>query len=199
MATRCRPPSGKTLIKMATQRNLQRRGFRACRVTAKAVNIVHQDPHGRGPFCRLLVVGDPPACPGVYAWVAGGYVRYIGRANDLRQIVHGARINRAYNDYTYIPPSKIGQTSSPRVRVNGLLNRAHVGGVDIQWWWLKVRSVDESKRVEAELIHPWSPPWNRAVPRQFASPARSAGSTGRARRVARSRPSWLRRLVRRDR
>ena len=54
-----------------------------------------------------------------------------------------AEINRAYNDYTYIPPSKIGQTSSPRVRVNGLLNRALVGGANVEWWWLDLRRPGE--------------------------------------------------------
>lgn len=100
---------------MATSVELQERGFRECWVKAKRLNIDLLDPLGRGPFCRLVVEDTAPLRPGVYAWVRDDKVMYVGSAGVLRQIVHGARMGRAYNDYTYIPPSKVNQASSPRV------------------------------------------------------------------------------------
>ena len=105
-----------------------------------------------------------PLQPGVYAWVANGEVRYVGHASVLRQIVNGARMGRAYNDYTYVPPSKVQQTSSPRVYVNGRINAAFVGGEPVSWWWRAESSVVAAKRHEARLINIWRPPWNRAHP-----------------------------------
>ena len=51
---------------------------------------------------------------------------YVGMASQLRQVAHGTRMDRAYNANTYIPASKVGQINSPRVHVNGLLNRSIV-------------------------------------------------------------------------
>ena len=56
-------------------------------------------------------------------------------AGELLQIVNGMRMGRPYNDYTDMPASKIGQPSSPRVRVNGLLNAAIISGQAVTWWW----------------------------------------------------------------
>ena len=89
---------------------------------------------------------------------------YVGKADVLRQIVHGARMQRAYNDYTYVPASKVRQASSPRVRVNGLLNRAVCDGAVVRWWWTESPSPDEATRLEARLIRAWRPLWNRAQP-----------------------------------
>ena len=69
-----------------------------------------------------------PTRPGVYAWAADGNVIYVGMASQLRQVVHGTRMDRAYDAYTYLPASKVVQINSPRVRVNGLLNRSIVAG-----------------------------------------------------------------------
>jgi hypothetical protein len=102
--------------------------------------------------------------PGVYAWVVGEEVRYVGLASFLIHVVNGARMQRAYNDYTYVPASKVAQTSSPRVRVNGLLNRALTEGHVVAWWWLAIDSLKNAKAEEARLIDRWSPPWNRALP-----------------------------------
>jgi hypothetical protein len=102
-------------------------------VTTRTLNIDHPDPVGRGPFCWLLVDDTAPTRPGVYAWVRDQEVMYVGKAGQLRQIVHGTRIGRAYNDYTYVPASNVAQISSPRVRVNGLLNRSLVAGATVTW------------------------------------------------------------------
>lgn len=110
---------------MAGDAELEAAGFRQHHVDAWRLNIVHpQDTRQLGPFCRLDVATplEVPLQPGVYAWVTDEKVRYVGHASVLRQIVNGTRMDRAYNDYTYVPPSKPQQTSSPRVYVNGLLN-----------------------------------------------------------------------------
>jgi hypothetical protein len=152
---------------MAGEAELDAAGFRRHHVTARTLNIAHpQDTRQMGPFCRLDVA-DPlevPLGPGVYAWVTDAEVRYVGHASVLRQIVRGTRMGRAYNDYTYVPPSKLQQTSSPRVYVNGLLNAAIVGGGQVTWWWRTEPTVLDAKRREARLIHTWNPPWNRARP-----------------------------------
>lgn len=149
---------------MATTAELSGLGFQSSEVTASRLNVEHPDPLGLGPFCRLQVVTSAPASPGVYAWVVEDAVQYVGMASFLLHVVNGARMQRAYNDYTYVPASKVAQTSSPRVRVNGLLNRALCEGQAATWWWLATPSVEEARRVEADLIHEWAPPWNRALP-----------------------------------
>lgn len=148
---------------MASESDLEVLGFSSCRVHAKTLNIDHVGST-LGPFCRLVVDDSAPTTPGVYGWACDGNVMYVGKADVLRQIVHGARMNRAYNDYTYIPASKIRQISSPRVRVNGLLNRALCAGSTVRWWWRQTASSMEASRLEAELIAAWHPPWNRARP-----------------------------------
>lgn len=128
------------------------------------LNIEHPDPEGRGPFCRLIVEDTAPERPGVYAWTLNGTVMYVGKARQLRQVVHGARMQRAYNDYTYVPASKVGQLSNPRVRINGLLNRALGDGSTVAWWWMETHSDAQAIELEATLISQWDPAWNRARP-----------------------------------
>jgi hypothetical protein len=77
-----------------------------------------------------------PIRPGVYAWVTDGNVMYVGMASQLRQVAHGTRMDSAYNAYAYIPAPKVVQINSPRVRVNGLLNRSIVAGATVMLWWL---------------------------------------------------------------
>lgn len=160
----CNSPPCAKLPKVAYERDLEARGFLVCRASAKKVNIVHPGAEMIGPFCRLAVHGEVPAVPGVYAWTKAQEVMYIGKAAELRQIVHGARMQRAYNDYTYIPPSKALQRSSPRVRINALLNTAVCEGSTIAWWWLETESSGAAVVLEAALIREWEPPWNRARP-----------------------------------
>lgn len=133
-------------------------------IETRRVNIDHKDVHGRGPFCRLHVSAAVPTSPGVYVWCVDDEVKYVGKAGELRQIVQGARMGRAYNDYTYIPKSSLAQASSPRVRINGLLNRAVCGGSTISWWWRETDSAENASLLEAQLISDWQPPWNRAMP-----------------------------------
>lgn len=146
---------------MANVRDLAEHGFARCQVTPRTLGIAHPDPAGLGPFCRLDVEDAAPETSGVYAWAIDDEVMYVGKAKVLRQIIRGARMQRAYNDYTYIPASKVRQVSSPRVRVNGLLNAALTSGHEVSWWW---KSADNETAVEAQLIASWSPPWNRARP-----------------------------------
>jgi len=156
---------------MATTADLSQRGFEPSQVTATQLNIAHPDPRGLGPFCRLKVVTTAPTSPGVYAWVVTDTVMYVGKASFLIHVVHGARMHRAYNDYTYIPPSKVAQTSSPRVRINGLLNHTiSAKQRTVTWWWLQTPTVTDANRLEANLIHKWAPPWNIAHPTRHPSP-----------------------------
>ena len=151
---------------MATVRDLEALGFQPSSVEAVRLNVEHPDPLGLGPFCRFKVATNAPAEAGVYAWVVEEEVRYIGRASFLIHVVNGARMQRAYNDYSYVPASKVAnQPYSPRVRVNGLLNRALTEGRRVTWWWLVTDSVEHSKAAEARLIHEWGMPlWNRQLP-----------------------------------
>jgi len=149
---------------VAKESDLQAHGFRSCEVTAKILNIDRGDATGLGPFCRLTVHSTAQALPGVYAWATDGDVMYVGMARELRQIVNGTRMRRAYNDYTYVPASKVAQKSSPRVRINGLINRALNEGSIVTWWWVETPTAENAKRTEAKLIGEWNPPWNRARP-----------------------------------
>lgn len=149
---------------MAITADLIAEGFTASTVVAKTLDIDHPDPGMRGPFCRLTVTTAAPPAPGVYAWATDDDVQYIGKARELIQIVKGTTMGRAYNDYTYMPASKVAQLSNPRVRVNGLLNATITGGSTASWWWLELDSEAAALAKEAILIDRWSPPWNRARP-----------------------------------
>lgn len=153
-----------SMTPMATSADLLRLGFQASVVAATQLNIAHPAPVSLGPFCRLAVTTTAPAEAGVYAWVVDDIVSYVGRASHLIHVVQGTRFQRAYQDYTYVPRSKVSQASSPRVRINGLLNRAIGAGQLVTWWWLATETVERSKRTAAELIDMWSPPWNIARP-----------------------------------
>ena len=100
------------------------------------LNIDHRDPHGNGPFCRLLVDDTAPTRPGVYTWATDGNVMYVGMASQLRQVAHGTRMDRADNTYIHTCVQG-GAVNSPRVHVNGLLNRSIVAGATVMWWWLE--------------------------------------------------------------
>jgi hypothetical protein len=149
---------------MATTTDLSREGFVSHQVQARTLNIAHHDPINRGPFCRLIVVDSIPEVPGVCAWTTGHDVKYIGMSGCVRQVVQGAKMGRAYNDYTYIPLSSLAQLSSPRVRVNGLLNRAFVEDLPVKWRSRECESSDDAARLEARYIGDWNPAWNRARP-----------------------------------
>lgn len=120
----------------------------------------------QSPFCRVHVTTTAPGNPGAYAWVVDDEVMYIGKAKELVQIVKGYGMGRAYNDYTYMPASKVIQLSNPRVRVNGLLNAALVAGRTVTWWWVATRTETDALDLEAALIRRWEPLWNRAQPRR---------------------------------
>jgi hypothetical protein len=102
---------------MAAIPDLIAEGFYPSTVAARCLDIEHPDPLGLGPFCRLTVTTTAPLLPGVYGWVIDGKVQYVGMASYLVHMVHGARMDRAYNDYTYVPASQVAQPSNPRVRI----------------------------------------------------------------------------------
>lgn len=148
---------------MATAEALRAERFTRCVVRAVRLSIQHPGDVSRR-FCRLTVDTSAPSAPGVYAWEVDGSVRYVGKAKSLIHVVQGARLQRAFNDYTYIPPSKVAQKSSPRVRVNSLLNEAFESGSTVRWWWRREGSETEALVAEAQLIRNWAPPWNLAQP-----------------------------------
>jgi len=149
---------------MANELDLIREGFEPFVVSSRMLDIVHEDPKGLGPYCRLQVAGDVPELPGVYAWDVSDSVMYVGHSKCLRQVVDGVRMGRPYNDYTYVPPSKTGQISSPRLRINGELNRCFVAEATVRWWCRTCASRDHAVELERRLFHEWSPSWNRATP-----------------------------------
>jgi hypothetical protein len=111
-------------------------------------------------------------------------VRYVGKAKCLRAVVRGATIGRPFNDYTYVPPSKVRQGHSPRVRINGLLNEAFCDGAAVSWWWLGTASETEAQGLEVDLIGKWAPLWNRAgvppgAPRPSVTAAADMANSGR--------------------
>ena len=65
---------------LATTDDLVALGFTSSSVAAVALDLPHPDPFGMGPFCRLRVTTAAPRDPGLYAWVADGHVRYVGKA-----------------------------------------------------------------------------------------------------------------------
>lgn len=150
---------------MATVSELVSVGFFPSVVEARRLNIEHPNSGSLGPFCRLDVDTTAPETSGVYAWVVETEVKYIGKASHLLHVVKGTRFQRAYNDYTYIPASKVAQNSSPRVRVNGLLNGVMAGGQIVSWWWLATGTIADATCLEAELIDAWNPPWNLNRPK----------------------------------
>lgn len=154
------------LDSMATSNDLSRAGFDHSSVVATQLNVVHPEVPDGGPFCRLGVATSAPLAPGVHAWVVGDEVVYVGRASHLLHMVQGAQFARAYNDFTYVPPSKAANIHSPRVRVNRLLNSAIVAGREVTWWWRATESVVEADGLKSDLIHTWHPAWNRNLPRK---------------------------------
>lgn len=148
---------------MATTDDLVALGFTASTVIAVKLDLPHPDPFRMGPFCRLRVQTTAPQESGVYAWAAAGRVCYVGKAVEgfgLIQKVKGQSLGRAYDDYTYCPPSKALKRSQTRARVNGLLNAAIGAGQVVEWWWLVAARPAE---LEQLLIQRWSPPWNIAL------------------------------------
>jgi hypothetical protein len=151
---------------MAGDAELEAAGFRQHHVDGRRLNIIHpQDTDSSGHSAASTCYAARGAAPaGSLCLVTNEEVRYIGHASVLRQIVNGIHMDRAHNDYTYVPPSKPQQTSSPCVYVNGLLNAAFVRGERVTWWWRAEPTVPDAKRLGARLIDTWNPPWNRARP-----------------------------------
>jgi hypothetical protein len=149
----------------ATADHLRAEGFRRFVVTARQTGIGFEpDGTTAGPFCRLDIAGAPPELPGVYAWVVDGEVRYVGLSNCLRQVVHGAKMHRAPNDYTSVARSQASDRHSPRTRVNALENEAVVAALAVEWHGRVAASTESPAVIEADYIARWRPPSDRAVP-----------------------------------
>ena len=152
---------------MATTDDLVALDFTSSNVAVVTLNLQHPDPFGRGPFCCLRVQTTAPREPGVYAWVADRQVCYICKAVEgfgLVQKVKGQSLGRAYDGYTYCPPSKALKQSQTRARVNGLLNASLAAGHVVEWWWWLVAA--RQGEVEELLTQRWNPPWNVALRKQ---------------------------------
>ena len=71
-------------------------------------------------------------------------------------------MGRGYNDYMQIPASQVQRSKDPRVRVNGLLNRAFEDSCTVSWW-PETGSERDAKDLERLLIARSNPSWNRTI------------------------------------
>lgn len=108
------------------------------------------NPHGHGPFCRLV----PPKLPtasGVYAVTVDRYLMYVGIANDLRQ-------RWGPQGYASIQPRNCYTGGQPtNCKVNHRILLAAKGGCEIELWIHETRG---PRYLEERLIGELDPPWN---------------------------------------
>jgi hypothetical protein len=105
--------------------------------------------YGDGAFCRFRLSAS--ASSGVYAFVVGEQIRYVGECVDL-----GSRMNTGYGNISPKNCYEGGQQTN--CRVNQLvLAEAQRGNVIAVWFY----ACANHKQVEPEVIRAVSPPWNR--------------------------------------
>ena len=108
------------------------------------------NPHGHGPFCRLV----PPPLPttsGVYAVTVSRSLVYVGIADDLRQ-------RWGPQNYARIHPRNCyegGQITNCKVNHRILL--AAKEGCEVELW---IHETREPRRLEKRLLEELDPPWN---------------------------------------
>ena len=98
----------------------------------------------------------------------------------------GQSLGRAYDDYTYCPPSKALKQSQTQARVNGLLNASLAAGHVVEGWWLVAARPGEVEGV----------PHQRGIPPEHPlALAMRVFEHGRSDRLARLRRSDARESV----
>jgi len=114
------------------------------------VRLLPLNPYGAGPFCRFRIPSGLHA-QGVYAITSGEKVMYVGECVDLSK-----RFNMGYRQISPRNCYKGGQETN--CRINSLVLHHADGGGQPGLWFVRT---PHRKRVEAELIHTYNPPWNR--------------------------------------
>lgn len=109
-------------------------------------------PDGEGPFCRFRVPASLSET-GVYAFVTGATVLYVGQSANLA--------NRFNMGYGHISPRNCyagGQATN--CRVNKLVLHESEAGQALHLWFKQTHNVDETER---HLVTTLQPHWNRAM------------------------------------
>jgi hypothetical protein len=123
---------------------------------------LHQ--YGNGPFCKFRTKTNYGE--GVYAFIVGDDVKYVGECEDL-----ASRMNNGYGNIS--PRNCFEGGQSTNCRVNGLVLQAAARGRRITLWF---HATDNRKAVEADVLRAVQPPWNRAGIER----ARALGDSGAA-------------------
>lgn len=109
-------------------------------------------PDGEGPFCRFRIPARVSE-PGVYAFVAGTAVLYVGQAANLAK-----RFNMGYGQIS--PRNCYIGGQATNCRVNKLVLQATEAGQTLRLWFKRTLSLDETER---QLVTTLQPRWNRAM------------------------------------
>jgi hypothetical protein len=123
---------------------------------------LHQ--YGSGLFCKFRMKTNHGE--GVYAFIVGDDVKYVGECEDL-----ASRMNNGYGNIS--PRNCFEGGQSTNCRVNGLVLQAAARGRRITLWF---HATDNRKAVEADVLRAVQPPWNRAGIER----ARALGDSGAA-------------------
>lgn len=106
--------------------------------------------YGQGPFCRFRLESSP-GLEGVYAFVQGDDVLYVGECVDLQQ-----RFNIGYGQ---ISPRNCFTGGQPtNCRINALVLNASSSGTTIEVWFCLTEDRKAAERALILLLRPW---WNR--------------------------------------
>ncbi|MEC5325467.1 GIY-YIG nuclease family protein [Aurantimonas sp. A3-2-R12] len=106
--------------------------------------------YGAGPFCKFRIPGKLNAS-GVYVFVIGDAVHYIGECTDLSR-----RLNMGYGNISPKNCYKGGQETN--CRVNTLVCQAAMAGQAIDLWFLETA---DYKIIESTLRAANRTAWNR--------------------------------------
>jgi len=104
--------------------------------------------YGDGAFCRFRI--DAGRWPGVYLWVAGGKILYVGETEDLQR-----RFNLGYGVIS--PRNCFAGGQSTNCRMNKVVLSQFEAGRIVSLYFLRT---EEHKRVELELLRGVTTPYN---------------------------------------
>ena len=107
--------------------------------------------YGAGPFCKFAIPNEYQTS-GVYLFVAGSEVRYVGECMNLSN-----RFNAGYGNISPRNCFKGGQETN--CRLNNLVYRAASEDETLSLFF---HGTTDYKAIEARLRDKLRPPWNRA-------------------------------------